>query len=152
MSRRARTKDDFPNFLSGELTLSGGNAFTTNQVFTPIPRLKTIGNKATVMELLYVDLVMNSIDLLSIGDKIEFQFSIGTVQSGILNWSDTRVFYHFDVEIGGTTTGFTTWIQPIRYQFQTNDGFGYLLASDSFRVSGDTTGMAQATIFSWKLY
>lgn len=151
MPRRTRGKDDYPNFLSGALTLTQ-NAFTTVQIFTPIPRLKTIGNKATVMELLWVDMVPTVIDLAAINDSINFQMTIGTTQSALLGWEDTRVIMDFSLEVQGTTSGFTKTIFPWRYDFQTQDGFGYLLASDSFRVSGNSNGMAAASIFAWKMY
>ncbi len=153
MSRRTtKTKDDFPNFMSGQVTLSAANTFTTDQIFTPIPRLKTIGNKATVMELLYLDLLVGTIDLLAIGDVLTFQMALGAVQTAMLGWNDTRVFAMYETEVAGTTSGFVRTVFPWRYQFQTNDGFGYLLASDSFRVSGVTVGQAGASRFQWKLY
>jgi len=155
MARRSKTKDDFPNFLSGRLILSAANTFTTQQVFTPIPRLKTIGNKATVMELLYMDLVIDNIDLIAFDDRLRFQMTLGTTQGSMLAWSDTRVFINYDLLIGGAnaTPGALFITQyPWRYQFQTNDGFGYLLAADAFRVSAETVGMAAATNFHFKLY
>ena len=155
MSRRGRTKDDFPNFLSGIVTLSAANIFTTQQIFTPIPRLKTIGNKATVMELLYMDLVVDNIDLIAVDDRLRFQMHLGTAQGSFLTWSDTRVFVNYDLLVGGangTPGALVMTTYPWRYQFQTQDGFGYLLASDSFRISGETAGMANAVNFHFKLY
>ena len=95
---------------------------------------------------------VGSNDLVAIGDGLTFQMALGTVQPNNLKWSDTRVFMHYQSEIGGTTTGFSTFVWPYRHQFQTLDGYGYLLASDSFRVSGRSVGQAAAVSFSWKLY
>jgi len=149
---RGRTKDDFPNFLSGALVMTGAQAFTEQQIFTPIPRLKVTGNRATVMELLYVDFVGEGTDMNGIGDRLQFQMFLGTSQSVILSWADTRVFMHYQLDVSGLTSGFAQITWPRRFSFMDERGFGYLLAADSFRTSADTTGQAGAVTFAWKLY
>lgn len=151
MSRRAVTKDKFPNFMSGKLTLSAANTFTTDQIFTPIPRLKTTGNKATVMELLWVDILVSNTDFLAAGDDLNFQMAMGSIQTAPLDFNDTRVFMAKFAEHSFVTSGMTTLTWPQRYDFQSQDGYGYLLASDSFRVSATSTGQAGALIFNWRL-
>jgi len=54
--RGVKTTDFFPNFITGTVLQSGADTFNSVKVFTPIPRLKTVGNRATVMELLWLDI------------------------------------------------------------------------------------------------
>jgi len=150
--RRGGIKDQFPNFMSGRITQSDANNFVTAQVNTPIPRLKTQGGKATVMELLWVDIRASNFDLTAAGDNFQFQMTLGTVQAGILGWNDTRVFVFKSIHQEGGASGLSIFEQTLRYSFQDNMGFGYLLAADSFRTSGDSGGQATALQFDWKLF
>lgn len=138
--------------MTGSLTLSAANTFTTTQVFTPIPRLKTSGNKATVMELLWMDLLVSNTDLIATNDDINFQMAFGVAPTAILQFNDTRVFAQWFQELTLTTSGAVWNAWPVRYDFQSKDGYGYLLAADSFNVSGDSAGQAAAVLFNWRLY
>lgn len=151
MARR-KIQDKYPNFLSGSIVTSAANTFTTSQVFTPIPRLKTTGNKATVMELLWLDVEVLGTDLIANGDDATFQLTIGSEQSTLLNWNDPRVLMDYNLEVGLATSGMNLLIQPHRYLFQSVDGFGYLLASDSFHQNLDSTGQAGVITARWKLF
>ena len=157
--RRQKTKDDFPNFLSGDIIQPSPNTFATATINTPIPRLKTIGNKATVMELLYCDIKFTNITLNSVNANVFFQMTLGSTQNQLLRWSDTRVFLDWRVGVneapfGGTNVNhFIHQGVPFRYQFQTLDGFGYLLAADSFKIAVDSTNQSSNTaIIDFKLY
>lgn len=152
MVGRTITKDKFPNFLTGKLTLSAANVFTTTQIFTPIPRLKTSGNKATVMELLWMDLLVSNTDMIATNDDIVFQMGFGSTPTAFLDFNDTRVFAQWFQELTLTTSGAVWNAFPVRFDFQSKDGYGYLLASDSFNVSADSTGQAAAVIFNWRLH
>lgn len=157
MSRgKSVTTDVFPNFMSGTLTLSGPNDFTTVRVNTPIPRLKTIGNRATVMELLWMEMVVSKEDFVDRPDRVEFQMSIGTPPTQISNFGDPLVFATMKYSLGGLNTGLAALITtqwPWITDFQSQDGHGYLLASDAFNVSGDSLGQdANAIVFGWKLF
>lgn len=153
VSRRGKslTTDLFPNFLSGTLVESAADAFTTTQVFTPIPRLKTIGNRATVMELLWIDAVIVT-TLNAVGEGVSATFSLGSVPTALLNFEDPRVFGLIDFTIKGTIDGFMMFQNPIRIELTSVDGFGYLLASDAFHVSIDGTGTGVTNRIRWKMY
>lgn len=155
--RKALTTKDvdrFPNFLSGSLTLSAANTFTTNQVFTPIPRLKTSGNRATVMELLWMQLNIDrtTVDFVVNGDGYTFQMTFGSPPTGIIQWSDPRVVFEDEKELSFITSGMAFIPLSIKMDLQSEDGYGYLFASDAFNINATTTGMAVATRFNWKIY
>lgn len=163
MARRTRglkSADLYPNFLSGAVRTADSatpNVLTTVQVFTPIPRLKTIGNRATVMELLWIDMRTNADFALADAD-LTFQMSIGQAPSTILAWNDARVFAEFTQNTEGViAAGAKTFIplQPWRYNFQSKDGYGYLLASDSFNATMLMTngpGAPRVNIVTWKMF
>ncbi len=155
MSRKrnltSKDVDRFPNFLSGRITESAAATFTTTQIFTPIPRLKTSGNKATVMELLWVDMDMNTA-LNAAGEQAVIAFSIGSVPTVILPWNDPRAFYFRREEMMLLTSGAVLGTGTVRYDFQSKDGYGYLLASDSFHVSVEGTGLSTSIIGNWKMF
>ncbi len=152
------TSDFFPNFLTGEIVQTAVNAFTTKQQFTPIPRLKTIGNKATVMEILWIEMDFNGATLGSgTNNSTVFHFSLGAAPTTNLLLSDPRVFALISIDIleitsGGTGKGLQIVYSPQVYDLQTQDGFGYLLASDSFNVSIATVGLIGAMAMQWKLW
>jgi len=155
MPRRS-AKDQYPNFLSGTIRQTSSDAFTTTQIFTPIPRLKTIGNRATVMELLWMD-IKSGIDLILLNTQWDFQLSIGTKPAGIIGWQDPRVFVnvgaHSNIVLaGGSGRGISTTQLMYRYDFQSNDGFGFLLASDAFHQSIDSFNTNTINGIEWKLF
>jgi hypothetical protein len=155
MSKRRRTNgnlDLYPNFMSGRVTLSAANTYTTVTVNTPIPRLKTTQGRATVMELLWCDFYIDTIDLIGNGDAVQFQMSIGSVPTGVLFTNDTRTVFNAAWEVGFVTSGMSYYQRHHRWDFQSQDGYGYLLAADSFHMSGASAGQAAANVFDWKLY
>jgi len=80
MPRRNLSKDVFPNFMSGRVSQLGAvaNVFTTVRVQTPIPRLKVSGNRATVMELLWCDVVRSGGFPDGSANFFSFSMTIGT--------------------------------------------------------------------------
>jgi len=154
-SRRGlKTVDLFPNFLSGDLIGAAGAGFATKQIFTPIPRLRTIGNRATVMELLYMDVDTN-FNFGQADGEYTFQASTGSAPTAVQSWADPRVFVLIKQSSEGLPVAFIPTLKPWRFQFQTLDGFGYLLASDSFNVTFAALNQAVApnvTITTFKLY
>lgn len=153
--RRGRTKDDFPNFMSGFVAQLSLNDFVTTVINTPIPRLKTIGNKATVMELLYMDVIHSGWSFNSnAAPSGFFQMVIGAEPANILAWSSTRnvADFRWGMSFGTQTTQVTEFGAPFRYQFQTLDGFGYLLASDTFRISITSQFQTGTGRVDFKLY
>lgn len=153
MTRRGKslTTDLFPNFLSGSLSETGADVFTTTQVFTPIPRLKTIGNRATVMEILYIDVVINT-TLNAAAESVLTQFVIGTTPTGALAFQDPRVFAHKQIFNFFVTSGMYALEMPLRIDLTTQDGFGFLLASDSFHVIIDGTATGVVNVVRWKMF
>jgi len=158
MSRRRKTRDDFPNFLSGFIAMNTATVFVQKTINTPIPRLKSIGNRATVMELLFCDMVQGGVSFEDTSTTIQFQMALGTPQTSVLPFSDTRVFLDYRLIASarptpGTDVSFlTAFGAPTRYQFQTMDGFGYLLTADSFRLGLIATNTIDLARIDFKLY
>jgi len=164
--KRFVTVDEFPNYMSGSAEVPGSAEPTVTtskqQIFTPLPRLKVHGNLATVLELLYLDVQVTGVVFNNIDDQWVFNMRLGAEISGdiIPDWADTRVFVNMQRTIIGssaikeTIRFFAEDTMPYRWQFQTEDGYGYLLAADSFRITAQTRGLplnAKAR-FNWKLY
>ncbi len=153
-------KDVFPNFLTGALFQTVTDTFVTNQVNTPIPRIQTTrsGQKATVMELLWIEFVFPNIKIESVGRSITSQFVIGIVPTVVLPFNNPRVFAEkrIDAHIAGSDTngfmGFKTE-QPFRYEMESTDGHGFLLAAESFHVSLFTTASTpDLNGVEWRMY
>jgi len=151
-ARKSVGMDKFPNFMSGQITLSAANTFTTQQVFTPIPRLKTSGNKATVMELLWIDLQWDGTDLIDVGDVVSGSMNTGVPPTATTDLSDPRTLVVSRWEMGLTTSGASLFKQPERHEMQSLDGYGTLLASDSFHVAATSVTQAAAVILNWRIY
>jgi len=154
-----RTKDDFPNFMSGLVTVPGNplGEFVTVRVQTPIPRLKVQGNRATVMEILWVDVAFNGAFPDGIGNQINITFSIGSPPDAATSvvWSNPLVFAQvkwFSNSAALQTANGYAPTQPTRYQLQAKDGFGYLLASDAFNVNVETIFIQGLSVSHWKLF
>jgi len=95
-----------------------------------------------------------NIDLAAVGDTLQFSMTIGSVQTTIINISDARVVVLMELEVGGTGTpqSLIATQFPWRHNFTTTDGFGYLMAADTFRISGNSNGMGAAVTYAWKLF
>lgn len=151
MSRK-KVLDAFPNYLSGELTLSAQNTFTTTRVNTPIPRIATSGRNPTIMEILWVDWQPSALDLIADSDLVQAMISVGSVPTTMLGISDGSVLTKIVLDTQLTTSGETILKLPLRSDLQSTDGYGQLLASDAFHVSASSTGQAAATVWQWRLY
>lgn len=128
--------------------MSAANTFTTTTLSMPIPRVTGGARTATIMELLYVDLVPHNIDLANAGDHFSFSLSIGaapTAQQEI-NQSTTVAYKQIDTEAAATVE------KPLRIQLQDQNGFGFLVASDTLNVNGDSAGQAMAVVFNFRIY
>ena len=91
------------------------------------------------MELLWIDLEVDA-ELQEQDALFEMSFSIGSPPTAALRWSDPRVFAFFKLgvsrsQVGAAGVGLTFVNLMRRYEMQSKDGFGYLLASDSFNVN-----------------
>ena len=150
----ALTKDLFPNFMSGRVPVPGAiiSNFVTTRVQTPIPRLKVTGNRATVMELLWVDVVFRGAFPDGSGNEIIFTMTIGTPPDGGVAANFDRPTTFAMVRWLAIGTGSSTNTQPFRYKFETQEGYGYLLASDAFNVNVQTGLIQGASDANWKLF
>jgi len=165
MKRRrstAATKDNFPNFQSGQILLTGANPdFVTTRVNTPIPRLKVQGNRATVMELLWLDVMFRGDPTNGVNNEKIFTMTIGTIPTLATQttWdkpTTVAALKVFTIGLSSTAAeGSSTnalFPEPHRYDFQSKNGFGYLLASDAFNMNMFTVGITGASSANWKLF
>jgi len=149
-----RRTDEFANFIVATQEIAAGlsqKKFQSLRVATPLPRIKTSGNKATILEILWVEfslptLILN-FDVVQLG-FIRIQLSIGSPPiDTILPFSDPRVFAEVQVDhhfkeadppgpnVREVNTS-SLLIQPFRYELQTRGtGAGYLLTAEAFNFS-----------------
>jgi len=146
--------DIFPNFLTGTLSQVVADTFITVLVPTPIPRIQTTrgGNKATVMELLWWEILLPSIELSGMLGNITTFLSIGTPPTGVLPFNNPRVVAEVRVDAHINTSGAFVTMQPFRYEMQSMDGHGYLMAAESFHVSIFSANTAVINPVEWRLY
>jgi len=147
-----RRTDEFSNFLVMRVetapTLTG-NTFITTRVQTPLPRIRTSGNRATIMELLWVECQIPTLVLNFEEDKlrvIRVVLSIGAPPLSIPAFNNPLTFAEFDYEamfiegIGQLQFfSYFTLPQPRRYDFTTREGDGYLLTAEAFNLTLQTT-------------
>lgn len=147
--------DVFPNFMTGTITQPGIDNFTTVLVNTPIPRIQTTrsGQRATVMELLYCEMMFPTIDMKAAPDVLyTMQMVIGTTPVAMIPFNNPRVFVQKRVDTHIITSGGGFTVQPYRYDMETRDGHGYLLAAESFHVSFWSVLSGIINIMEWRLY
>ena len=156
ITTKVRRTDEFANFIVADQTLfpriGEDKEFGTIRVQTPLPRIKTSGNKATILEILWVDMViprlLENFDV-SAFSEVRAQLSIGSAPVNTIKFfQDPTVFADFIVSkvfIIGTGTPQTETtsmimlpVQPFRYELQTKDGAGYLLTVEAFNFSVET--------------
>lgn len=167
MSRgRARSKnikDQFPNFLTGQVVQESANVFASRLFNTPIPRVATGQKRATVMELLWIEAFIpyhEGVVSSDANDSYDAQFTTGTTPTTVLRFDDTRVFAQFslstkpvsNISVPLSGVGGMILEDVKRWNFQSQDGFGYLLAADQFHVSVNSFNAAIVQRIQWKLY
>ena len=149
----SKRQDFFPNYMSWRVTESGADTFTTDKIFTPIPRSQVlIGNKATVMELLWWEVSVPNIQLDAAGEFIICNISTGGVPTDVLGINEGNTVTYKYVELALLTSGAALIEQPFRYDMQSKDGYGMLLATDAFHSSVTSTNTGIALIFDFRLY
>lgn len=147
--------DVFPNFMTGRISQTVVNEFVTTLVNTPIPRIQTTrsGQRATVMELLWIEVMFPTIDMKAAPDvNYTFQMVIGTTPAIIIPFNNPRVFMskRIDTHIITQGGGFTE--QPYRYDMESKDGHGYLLAAETFHTSFFTVLSDQLNDAEWRMF
>lgn len=148
----ARLGDRYPNYLSGKLTLSGADTFTTDVETLPIVRPSSGSRRSTIMEFLWVDLDYASTDLIDVGDELNFVISTGSAPSAILPLSNGSVLAMKTILLTGKTSGIPILETPVRIDLTDKNGFGQLVATDRVNISGDSNGQAAAVKFNWRIY
>ena len=145
--------DAFPNYFSGRLTLSAANTFTTAPTTLPINRIGRIsGTRATVLEFLYVVMETRSTDFLANSDEVRFAISSGPTPTAMLTISNSDVIMAQATGVHLAASGVHLKDTIFKFDLQSADGHGQLIAAEDIHVMGDSAGMAAAVAFNWRVY
>jgi len=153
-----RRQDFFPNYMSWRLVLTANDTFTTDKIFTPIPRNQAIkGNRAVVMELLWLDVDVHNLKLLAADDEIFWGISTGNVPTKLITLDAGNCLAYGSIEClakqaGSEGFGISSLTKPQRYDMQTKDGYGLLLASDAFNFYADSLNTGEKIEYNCRLY
>ena len=145
-------KDLYPNYMTFTVTESAADTFTTSQIFTPIPRGPISGNKATIMEILEVQYYFPNIDMKDDGDQVFASLRMGPEPSNIGHVAEPNVIDVMYLESRLTTSGATLTLLPIIHKLQTHDGYGFLVATDSFYASVNSNNIGTAVTCNFRVY
>lgn len=153
----SRIKDRYPNYMSGDITLSGANTFTTESVTLPVVRPSSgRAGRSTIMEVLWVDLQWATTDLIATGDALLFSIRTGGTPTGVGGLSEGGVFCERTVLNQGATSGFSLLTSgtggDARMDLTDKNGFGQLLAVDRINICADSVGQAGAITVEWRMY
>jgi len=150
MARRTTKLDKYPNYMTGTTLQSSADTATNSQFSTPIPRLQTRGNKATVMELLWIDFSINT-TLNAIGETFAISWFGGQSTTSNVEVSNPRGIAHqsFDASDVLTSGSYPTCNNTYQYNLQSKDGFGFLFAGDVINclVTSANTGVTGSVDF-----
>lgn len=148
--------DRYPNYFSDTLTLSSANTFTTEEFSLPIVRPTTGTTRVTIIEVLWIDVYPDDIDLIAVDDALIFGFTTGgtpTASTGVI--SNGNTFARMEVLMQGSIAaggGLDTLKFPIRMDLTDKNGFGQLIAVDKINVYANSVGQAAAVTFRWRMY
>jgi len=143
--------DAFPRYMSGFLTLSAANAFTTTTENLPVNRGGFVTGVA--MEFLWMIVEVTATDILVQNDDVRFMVSVGTTPTVMARIDNPDVLGHVTLRAqSSTAVGFQILDFKERIDWQTTDGRGQLVASDQIHISGDSTTQAAAVTFPWRIY
>jgi hypothetical protein len=134
------------------MDLSAANTLTTETVNLPIVRPAGGRGRSTIMEFLWLDVFVGATDFGAAVDEVTFAVSTGAVPTVNPAWEDGNTVARIKLDHAFVTSGSTIMIQPLRYNLQDASGFGQLIATDKIHITGDSNGMAAATIFQWRIY
>jgi len=142
-----RRVDEFANFIVSSITVDAALDELSGQkrVQTPLPRIKTSGKRATILEILWVDFNIPTIglnfDREEVNTILVVQCTIGGTTAGVIGFDDPRVFAHKEIhanflkDVNGNTR-IVLPIQPMRVELQTRgSGAGYLLTAEAFNLN-----------------
>ncbi len=151
-SIKAGRQDFYPNFMSFSMDQGGADTFVTVKINTPIPRITIQGSRATVMELLWIDMECKNLLLNAVSEAVTFGMTTGTPRTDRSDISEGSTIFNLTVRMQMLTTGAGITVEPWRYNFQTQDGFGYLLATDSFNAYLESNATGVALVGAFRLF
>ena len=145
----------FPQYLSDRFVLSAANTFTTEVIFSPLPRFpfNLKSGETTAIELLWIDTVVGTTDFNVPADTFIFAFNLGqppTFTPQLGNPLTILADGYLVAGVAGIST--TLHKQRTRYDLTDKDGNGFLMAASSFNVSGVSIGQAAACTLDWRMY
>lgn len=138
--------------MSGAVTQTGVDTATSSQFSTPIPRLQTKGNSATVMELLWIDgEIEGSINGATEGITVIFYGGVTTTTS--FSWNNPRLIARKEFSGNNIVTSGSIMPQPdFKLNLTSKDGYGFLFAGDVVNVLVTSANTGVATVVNWRLY
>ena len=105
-----------------------------------------------VIEILWVDIALNTLDFAAANDDVFFSIQTGTVPTIVGTFSNPDVIAAFNIETHFVTSGMSIGSNILRYDLQSQDGHGLLVAADRVHLAGNSAGMAGATGFAWRIF
>lgn len=146
--------DRFPNYLSGSLTLSAANTFTTEVENLPIVRPTAGRGRSTIMEFLWIDIALRNDDFIDVDDSAFFVVSTGTAPTSSTQvlLDSGNVIAFFNEKLAGQTSGIPVMSYPQRIDLQDKNGYGQLVATDRINISAGSSGMAAAINWRYRIY
>jgi len=154
MAKRGTKKlDNYPNYMTGTANQSSADTATNFQFSTPIPRLQTRGNKATVMELLWIDMKINC-TLNAVGETFAASFYGGQATTSEVLISDPRAIGNiaFDATDVLTSGSYPTCKNNWRIDLQSTDGYGFLFAGDIINVNVVSANTGASNRVDFRIY
>lgn len=155
------TDDVNPQYLSGNILLSGANTTTVASLQTPIVRVGSDNSgQATIMEVLkvFVEMPNNNTEGAAATSR-SADFSINTSDPGItsvVGLDSPRTIASFQAVVrnaftaGGT--GMLAWqVDPLVWDLTDGAGHGVLVATDNIFIQASTTGFTGAVVFRYKI-
>ncbi len=146
--------DAFPNYLSGELTLSAANTFTTQSRELPVNRFGRVsGNSAMVMEMLWVVWETRGLDFVADGDSYQWSITIGSVPTVTGTYGNPDLIAKLREEAHlATAVGEVRIPDIVTTNLQSEDGHGVLIAADRIHIQGISVGQTAALSLTFRIY
>jgi hypothetical protein len=152
---KTSTTDAFPNYLSGQITQTGTNVFTSLSVALPLPRFRTAGRRATIIELLWVEAsaIPVTVNLDGNATVISFGMNLAGAPAEFIRVSDPLCIFSWELEghFSGAA-GAAIAQSQFKKNLQSAEGFGYLVAADSVHVYVNSNNQAVANTWDFRIY
>lgn len=154
------TKDVNPQFISGIVTETAANTFTSVQIALPVVRpMASSSNKTTIVEFLkiYCDFPDLDLDAAAATSRLMvFTISTVAVTSGTNGLDNTRVIMRIEHSVRNAFTAAGSAMLDVQNNPRVIDltdgaGHGVLVATDSMFVAFATSGFTAATSVAWKV-